>query len=54
VPLYLPASDVVSVAFVEVDPDKKTPREYFGGFATAASFDYLWFTERAAREDPCK
>ena len=55
VPLYLPGgADLISVAFVEVQEGKTAPREYFDGFARAASFDYLWFTERAAREDPCK
>jgi uncharacterized iron-regulated protein len=55
VPLYLPGgADVISLAFVEVQPGKSAPREYFDGFASAASYDYLWFTERAAREDPCK
>jgi uncharacterized iron-regulated protein len=54
VPLYLPSGDPVSVAFVEVQDDKRAPRDYFDGFATPASFDYLWFTPRAEREDPCK
>ena len=54
VPLYLGDADVLSIAFVETDADKKAPRDYFDGFATRASFDYAWFTERAPREDPCK
>ena len=48
VPLYLGAADVVSIAFTEVDDDKRSPRGY-----GAESYDYLWFTTRAAREDPC-
>jgi len=54
VPLYLPGEDVLSIGFVEVQEDKRAPRDYFDGFATSASFDYIWFTPRAVREDPCK
>lgn len=54
VPLYLPDSQVLSVAFVEVQPGKDSPHEYYDSFASASSFDYLWFTPRAEREDPCK
>ena len=46
VPLYLAATDVLSIAFTEVD--EGSPQDY-----DAASYDYLWFTPRAAREDPC-
>jgi uncharacterized iron-regulated protein len=52
-PLYLRDADVLSVAFVEVEAGKTSPRDYFDRFAGAASFDYLWFTPRAPREDPC-
>jgi len=48
VPLYLPGARVVSIAFVEVEEDRTTPRDY------PQDFDHLWFTSRAAREDPCK
>jgi uncharacterized iron-regulated protein len=50
VPLYLGDSDVLSVAFIEVEPGKRSPRDYADG----TSYDYLWFTPRAMREDPCK
>jgi uncharacterized iron-regulated protein len=53
VPLYLGDHDVVIIAFIEVEEGKTVPQDYFDGFATAASFDYVWFTPRAAREDPC-
>jgi uncharacterized iron-regulated protein len=53
VPLYLADHDVVSIAFMEVEAGKSTPEDYFDGFATPASFDYVWFTPRAEREDPC-
>jgi uncharacterized iron-regulated protein len=49
VPLYLGDGDVLSVAFIEVEPGKSTPQDTADG----ASYDYLWFTPRAVREDPC-
>ena len=49
VPLYLGDSDVLSIAFVEVEPGKSKPQDYADG----ASYDYLWFTPRAVRPDPC-
>lgn len=48
VPLYLPAADVVSIGIIEVEAHKHTPQEY-----SAESFDYVWFTPRAPRVDPC-
>ena len=53
VPLYLPGADIVSIGFVEVDADKKAPGDYLTGHFAPESFDYVWFTPRAAREDPC-
>ncbi len=53
VPLYMKGGDVISIAFMEVVPGSKNPRDYFDEFASAASFDYVWFTPRAEREDPC-
>ena len=49
VPLYLPSDDLISIAFMEVEPGMARPQD----FADAASYDYLWFTPRAARDDPC-
>ena len=54
VPLYLPGADVVSIGFMELDADKKSPRDYLTGLFTPASFDYVWFTPRATRRDPCR
>ena len=48
VPFYLAGGGVLSVAFIEVEADKTAPRDY------AQDFDYLWFTPRVDREDPCK
>jgi uncharacterized iron-regulated protein len=53
VPRYPPAAEFVSIAMIEVDGALTEPRAYLDGFATAASFDYLWFTPRAVRSDPC-
>jgi uncharacterized iron-regulated protein len=50
VPLYLNTNDVLSVAFIEAEPGRSKPQDYLDG----GSFDYLWFTSRATREDPCK
>ena len=47
VPLYL-SGDVVSVAFTEVEDGKTSPKDY-----EAKSYDFVWFTPRAPREDPC-
>jgi uncharacterized iron-regulated protein len=53
VPLYLPHAEIVSIGFLEVDPGKKSPRDYLTGFFGRASFDYVWFTLRPERDDPC-
>lgn len=53
IPLYLSGADLVAIGFVEVEASKRTPQDYFDGFATAASYDFVWFTPRAARPDPC-
>jgi uncharacterized iron-regulated protein len=53
VPLYLPGADILSIGFVEVDADGKSPLDYLTGLFSPASFDYVWFTARAEREDPC-
>jgi uncharacterized iron-regulated protein len=54
VPLYLPGADIVSIGFMEVDADRQSPGDYLDGLFSPASFDYLWFTARAEREDPCR
>jgi uncharacterized iron-regulated protein len=53
VPLYLPGADIVSIGLVEADAEKRSPADYLSGLYSPASFDYVWFTARAAREDPC-
>ena len=58
VPAYLareaPGRKVVSTAFLEVSPDGLTPDAYSEGFGTGPlPFDYVGFTPRTEREDPC-
>jgi len=47
-PLYLPGADLVSIGIVEVDADETMPQDY-----ETQRFDYVWFTPRHARKDPC-
>lgn len=50
VPLYLPpGARVLSVAFVEVEGELRDA----AGYRDARSYDYLWFTARPPRKDPC-
>jgi uncharacterized iron-regulated protein len=52
VPLYLPVADaaeVLSIGFIEVEPDAAPPLQQYRGV-----FDFVWFTAPAKREDPCK
>jgi hypothetical protein len=60
VPIYLraraPGASVVSIAFTEV----QAGTEDAGAYETSAEagpsdpvFDYLWFSPRAERKDPC-
>jgi uncharacterized iron-regulated protein len=52
-PLYMNKRPLV-IAFIEADPERRQAAEYFDDmFATAESFDYVWFTPRAERPDPC-
>ena len=53
VPLYLPGGDVVSIGLLEVESGRASAREYFGDFFSEASFDFIWFTPRQPRADPC-
>ena len=52
-PLYMSQRPLV-IAFVEVDSARHSLKEYLDDqFATSQSFDFVWFTERAVRADPC-
>ncbi|WP_249695740.1 ChaN family lipoprotein [Stappia sp. WLB 29] len=59
VPRYLawrePDADVVAVGFVEVREGESDPALYAGGTADVPPpYDYLWFTPRKDRGDPCE
>jgi len=54
VPLHLPRANLLSIGYIEVEPGKRAPQDYLTGFLSPASFDYVWFTPRAERADPCK
>ena len=48
-----PRRSVVTLAFVEIDPSKSNPADYARAANGAPLFDYVWFTEPIARDDPC-
>lgn len=62
IPVYLaalaPDVPVVVVGLVEVEAGKDDPLAYLPAPATAATagdaYDFVWFTPRAARRDPCQ
>jgi uncharacterized iron-regulated protein len=43
----------VSIAFVNVDPDKLSVEEYVDHAALAQQFDYIYFTPSERNQDPC-
>jgi uncharacterized iron-regulated protein len=47
VPWYLPAGETYAIGFVELERGKPAPDAY------GDLYDAVWFTEPAAREDPC-
>jgi uncharacterized iron-regulated protein len=58
VPVYLqhrrPSAQVHAIGFIEVQEGQEEPQAYFpSATSQALPFDYLWFTPRAQREDPC-
>ena len=53
VPLHLKGAEVLSVGLVEIEPGKTAPREYLRDSYSEASFDFVWFTGRHERADPC-
>jgi uncharacterized iron-regulated protein len=51
---WVPESEIVSVAFLEVVEDEVAPAESLGDDDGAAPFDYLWYTPRVDDVDPCE
>ena len=43
----------VSIAFVNVDPDKLSVEEYLDHAELIRQFDYLYFTPSERNQDPC-
>ncbi len=58
VPAFLarlaPGADVASVAFLEVEEDRREPEAYAARFGGRLPYDYVWFTARLDDEDPCE
>jgi len=57
-PLYFsarsPTAKIISLAFIEVSPEVKNPKDYEADSATGEMpFDLVWFTPRVDRIDPC-
>lgn len=49
-----PKKSVTALAFIEVEEGELEPSSYAAGWnAAALPFDYVWFTARASRDDPC-
>lgn len=54
VPRYLPQdSTVLSVGLLEIRDGEPDPRAYATGETGGLAYDYVWFTPRQARPDPC-
>ncbi len=58
VPTYIRArareQSVISLAFMEVQEGKSTPKAYAAGFGlNTLPFDFVWFTPRRVKMDPC-
>lgn len=50
-----PGAAVVSIGLVEADPELRWPRQYAAEYGSGSfPFDYVVFTPRAEREDPCE
>jgi uncharacterized iron-regulated protein len=61
IPYYLrqqaPNLKVISLAFIEVSKNKLKPADYVANWSKTAKklpFDYVWFTQKAEREDQCE
>ncbi len=58
VPAFLlrssPSLKVASVAFLEVAPEARSPQDFAAEFGPELPFDFVVFTPRAKREDPCE
>jgi uncharacterized iron-regulated protein len=54
-PTAVSAKEIAVVALMEIETGKILPEDYIDTIANeAVPFDYVWFTPRAARKDPCE
>jgi uncharacterized iron-regulated protein len=57
VPLYLtayrPAAGIIAIGQIEVEAGKASPQDYAVTAGTSSIYDYVLFTPRAKRADPC-
>ena len=49
----LEESQIVSLAFMEVDEASNDPADYLQQFGTVKAYDYIWFTPAVSAEDYC-
>lgn len=45
--------DIVSIAFLEVQPGENNPADYLEQFNAVPAYDYIWFTPAVTAEDYC-
>ena len=49
----LEPDQIISLAFLEVDPASNEPNEYLQQYASEAVYDFIWFTPAVSDEDYC-
>jgi len=49
----LEESQIVSLAFMEVDKASNDPADYLQQFGSVKAYDYIWFTPAVSDEDYC-
>lgn len=49
----LQAGQIVSLAFLEVDPASSDPIDYLQAYSEVSPYDFLWFTPAVSAEDYC-
>ncbi len=49
----LDPSQIVSLAFMEVDEASEAPADYLQQFGSVKAYDYIWFTPAVSDEDYC-
>jgi uncharacterized iron-regulated protein len=49
----LPGRRLLSIAMLEAEPGRPSPKDYAADWGATLPFDYVIFTPGAEREDPC-